>query len=404
MRPMGLMRLMRLMGLMGLMGLISGCSSEQEPPEEPKPEVKETAIAFSGNMTEEEVTRATTPLEEITNTFKVWGYKNDGYENDEYTSYQQVISEYVVNWTANTAGTTTSNTNDWEYVGQGDDQSIKYWDWSAKAYRFFGYAPGKETAAVHEDPSDTSSPIVTPAVEPATVTAIGGLPIDVPTAEQVTLTASIDGSTEATRDAAPYFTELWYSTGALPDYAGKEFGKPVELRFIKPFAKVRFIFTSSDGLSINRSLIDDISFHPSDGSNVPTKGSITVSYPLKGSTKEAWITTATGGEKSLYIDYYEPTGETPDPTLTTYPNQPQHWYYVLPALTQGSYTVEASVDHKQVQTATVPANFMSWKPGYEYTYKFKITHEGQVTFELVQVAINNWTQGGEPKDKIVYNW
>ena len=106
----------------------------------------------------------------------------------------------------------------------------------------------------------------------------------------------------------------------------------------------------------------------------------------------------------MYIDYYEPTGATIDPTLTTYPNQPQHWYYVLPALTQGSYTVEASVDHKQVQTATVPANFMSWKPGFQYTYVFKITKTGEITFDLVQVAINNWTQGGEPKDKIVYNW
>ena len=402
----GAMRLIGLVGLIGLMGLVGACSSGQVPEPE-KPEPLQTVIAFSANQQEqEEVTRAATPLEDLSTTFQVWGYKDYEYKEGEntLTSYQLVMSDYVVNWTANTAGTTTSNTHDWEYVGQGDDQSIKYWDWSAKAYRFFGYAPGKGTAAVHEDPSDTSSPIVTPAVEPATVTAIGGLPIDVPTAEQVTLTASIDGSSEATRDAAPYFSELWYSTGALPDYAGKEFGKPVELRFIKPFAKVRFIFTSSDGLSINRSLIDDISFHPSDGSNVPTKGSITVSYPLKGSTKETWITTATGGEKSLYIDYYEPTGETIVPTLTTYPNQPQHWYYVLPALTQGSYTVEASVDHKQVQTATVPANFMSWKPGFQYTYVFKITKTGEITFDLVQVAINNWTPGGEPKNKIVYNW
>ena len=368
--------------------LLTSCSSEQV--QEPKPEVKGTAIAFSGNLTEEEVTRAETALEDITHTFYVWGYKNDGYENDEYTSYQLVIPGYAVNWVANTAGTTTSNSHDWEYVGQGTDQTIKYWDFTAKAYRFFGYAPGKATAD--------------PATEPVTVTAIGGLPIDVPTAEQVTLTADIDGSTEATRNAAPFFSELWFSTGNQELYSDKLFGKPVQLRFIKPFAKVRFIFTSSDGLSINRSSIDDISFHPSDGSNVPTKGSITVSYPLKGSTKETWITTATGGEKSLYIDYYEPTGETTDPALTTYPNQPQHWYYVLPALTQGSYTVEASVDHKQVQTATVPANFMSWKPGFQYTYVFKITKTGEITFDLVQVAINTWTPGGEPKDKIVYNW
>ena len=141
----GAMRLIGLVGLIGLMSLMSACSNEPEPVE---PEPLQTAIAFSGNMQEqEEMTRAATPLEEISTTFHAWGYKNDGYENSSYTSYQLVMSDYTVNWTNNSAYTTTSNTNNWEYVGQGDDQSIKYWDWSAKAYRFFGYAPGKGTAA-----------------------------------------------------------------------------------------------------------------------------------------------------------------------------------------------------------------------------------------------------------------
>ena len=379
--------------------LVWACSSDPTPePQEPeKPEVKEIPIIFSGNMSQEdEVTRASTsPLEEITTTFKVWGYKNYDYEAPNYTSYQQVISEYVVNWVENTAGTTTTNSHDWEYVGQGDDQPIKYWDFKAKAYRFFGYALGKGTAGP-------------PAIEPATVTALGGLPKDVHTATEVTLTADIDGSTENTRKAAPYFSEMWYSTGALPDYAGKEFGKPVELRFIKPFAKVRFIFTSSDGLSINRSSIDDISFHPTDNSNVPTKGKITAVYPLKGTAiSETWQTSVKGGVKSLDIDYYEanPSLDPPpgDELPTTYDNSPLHWYWVLPALTQGSYTIEVSVSGRQVQTAVVPAEYMSWKPGYEYTYKFKITQEGQVTFELVQVALNGWNEA-DPEDHSVFNW
>ena len=377
MRPMGLMRLMRLMrpmrliGLMGLMGLISACSSEQEPPEEPKPEVKETAIAFSGNMTEEEVTRSTTPLESITNTFKVWGYKNDGYENDEYTSYQQVISEYVVNWVENTAGTTTTNSHDWEYVGQGDDQTIKYWDFSALAYRFFGYALGKGTAGP-------------PAIEPATVKALGGKPIDVPDATQVTFTANIDGSTDATLDAAPYFSELWFSTGALPTYSDKQFGKAVQLRFFKPFAKVRFIFISSDDITITNSDLSDISFHPTDNSNIPTKGNITAIYPLTGTeTKVSWLTSVKGGVKDLTV--------------------PDVWHNVLPALNQGPYTMEVSVAGKQVQTAVVPASYMIWKPGFEYTYLFKITKAGEVTFDVVQVAISNWNES-DPVDRSVHNW
>lgn len=408
MRLMRLMRPMRLIGLIGLMGLMGGCSSEQVPPEEPKPEVKETAIAFSGSVAEEEeVTRAETPLESNATTFYVWGYKNDGYNNEtsEYTSYQLVIPGYAVNWVANTAGTTTSNSHDWEYVGQGDDQTIKYWDFKAKAYRFFGYALGG-AAAVHADPEDPESDIVTPAIEPDAVTALGGLPKDVHTATEVTLTADIDGSTENTRKAAPYFSEMWYSTGALPDYAGKEFGKPVELRFIKPFAKVRFMFMFSDGISFTRKDLSNISFHPTDNSNVPTKGKITAVYPLKGTAiSETWQTSVKGGVKSLDIDWYEDDSSvTPGDELpTTYDNSPLHWYYVLPALTQGSYTIEVSVSGKQVQTAVVPAEYMSWKPGYEYTYKFKITQEGQVTFELVQVAINGWNEA-DPEDHSVFNW
>lgn len=371
---------------------LTSCSSEQE--QEPKPEVKETAIAFSGNLTEEEVTRAETALEDITHTFYVWGYKNDGYNEgtSQYTSYQLVIPGFTVNWVANTAGTTTSNSHDWEYVGQGTDQTIKYWDFTAKAYRFFGYALGTATTD--------------PATEPATVTAVGDSPVDVPTATEVTLTADIDGSTEATRNAAPFFSELWFSTGNQELYSDKLFGKPVQLRFFKPFAKVRFMFMFSDGISFTRKDLSNISFHPTDNSNVPTKGKISAAYPLKGTAiTQTWITSVKGGVKSLDIDWYEanPSYTPGDALPTTYDNSPEHWYYVLPALVQGSYTIEVSVSGRQIQTAVVPAEYMSWKPGYEYTYKFKITEAGEVTFDLVQVAINGWNEL-TPVDHSVHNW
>ena len=114
---------------------------------EPTPTEKQTAISFSGTLPEENtVTRAATGLEEVLTgdkTFQVWGYKNDAYDDatTSYTSYQAVMPNFTVNWGANTAYTTTSNTDDWEYVGQGDtpdEQTIKYWDFDAKAYRFFG--------------------------------------------------------------------------------------------------------------------------------------------------------------------------------------------------------------------------------------------------------------------------
>ena len=65
--------------------------------------------------------------------------------------------------------------------------------------------------------------------------------------------------------------------------------------------------------------------------------------------------------------------------------------------------MEVSVAGKQVQTAVVPASYMIWKPGFEYTYLFKITKAGEVTFDVVQVAISNWNES-DPVDRSVHNW
>ena len=46
---------------------------------------------------------------------------------------------------------------------------------------------------------------------------------------------------------------------------------------------------------------------------------------------------------------------------------------------------------------------MIWKPGFEYTYLFKITKAGEVTFDVVQVAISNWNES-DPVDRSVHNW
>jgi hypothetical protein len=54
------------------------------------------------------------------------------------------------------------------------------------------------------------------------------------------------------------------------------------------------------------------------------------------------------------------------------------------------------------KTAVVPAEYMSWKPGYSYTYIFKITEDGGVEIDLVQAAVTAWTE--LVNDHTVYNW
>ena len=93
------------------------------------------------------------------NTFVVEGTK--GSEAETYPSATVVFDNYVVKYVANTAGTTESNTNNWEYVGQSHDaigtnntsqigrtvseQTIKYWDYSTNQYDFIAYSTGTKT-------------------------------------------------------------------------------------------------------------------------------------------------------------------------------------------------------------------------------------------------------------------
>lgn len=68
----------------------------------------------------------------------------------------KVFDNYQVEWKANTAGTTSDNTNDWRYEGldftalnktavAGGKQTIKYWDYSQPQYDFIAYSIGKNT-------------------------------------------------------------------------------------------------------------------------------------------------------------------------------------------------------------------------------------------------------------------
>ncbi len=375
---------------------------------EPTPPQQLMPISIVGDLqSERQETRAgERGLEEVLTgekKFKLFGYKNDAFEAPNYTSYQVVMPNFDVCWIANSAYTTNSNTNDWEYVGQGTDQDIKYWDFGAKAYRFFGYAMGNATAS--------------PATSPAVVSLPDGYPTGTSTtATSVAFSATVDASSEATIAAAPYFSQLWFSDGNPANYPDRIFGQPVQLKFLKPFARVRFMFTFVNDLSFGREKLSNIRFYPTrplGASTTPvinTAGTVTVTYPLKGSeTVETWTTSAvTASLPAFTIDYYEtpspmPTGHPVDGQSTTWPNSPQKWYTVLPNTAQGSYTLEVAVVSNEVKTAIVPAEYMQWKPGFQYTYKFKITETGGITMDIIQVAINDWTNR-QSSQHTVYNW
>lgn len=348
----------------------------------------QTAISFNGQQEEERVVsrgtsrRAGTPLSETATQFKVWGYKNMSYSAGSYGDLQTVFPGYIVNWSANSAASTTSNSNGWEYVAQqesGDEQTIKYWDWSATAYRFF---------AVTGSPTH----VFTESNGPHTFTfAANASPVR---AGEGTAEEKIAANIAET----PYFTRLWFSTGNVADYPDKQFGKPVQLEFLKPYARVRFLFKYSyaqEGVRLKKN-----EFKPTDGTKIARKGSVTVTYPLTGiQTKESYSVTKNpspteGEELDAFTEEYIPEGT-------------EKWYTVFPALTQDSYTMSVWMNSDNVlqpatRTAVVPAEYMTWLPGYSYTYIFKITEQGGVEIDMVQSAVTPWTELAN--DHAVYNW
>lgn len=348
-------------------------------PDEPDNNV---AILFSASHeADTDVTRSESPLESKVKSFIVYGYKNSG---ADYSGVQKVFPGYIVKWYNHTENTTTTNTDGWEYVNQQPDdgvtpeQTIKYWDMSATAYRFFGVAKG-DGEYVAQEITD------------------GGQP------KEFKLSFDLDATSEAGVNAAPYFSKLWFSTNNYEVYPDREFGKPVRLLFLKPFARVRFMFTQSNPKAVL--LLENKSFGPKSVATIIDKCKLTVTYPLKGT-----------GSQPNDVELYEITGPDPEevtdpPTVTEpqgvtaftedYSETVQRWYNVYAPQNLGVFTLKVTVNGA-IKEVDVPAEYMKWEPGYQYTYVFKITDMGGVEIDLVESAFSIWNeiQGST----VIHNW
>lgn len=344
-------------------------------PVDPDPEV---AILFSASeQVESDVTRAATPLEEKVQKFTVYGYKNKTSE----TNPQLVFPGYIVKWIEKSANTTTSNTNDWEYVNQqpigaSEQQTIKYWDWESSAYRFFGHTAENAVESVSESQDATN-------IESGAVVLGNAVDANDASIKYRTLSFKADGSNP---DASPYFSSLWYSTGTYPD---PEYGKPVQLTFAKPFARVRIIIKKSKEDAAL--LLENMSFKPYEPQQqgetlIVTAGTFKVSYPVSGSaTQESFSIENPTGIDAFTVEYTE--------------NNPR-WYTVI-AKSQGPYALYIEVNGEP-RNVVLSAEYMNWQPGYQYTYTFKITEEGGVEIGTVQTAYTDWEK--VEKEHEVHNW
>ncbi len=383
------------------------CSSEQDKPEtpEPKPNV---GIAFGGanGIWQDAPTSRSgeTGLETLFKSFRVWGYKNYAATPN---SPQVIMDGYQVNFTLSSAGTTESNTADWEYVGlthpkHSTTQTIKYWDYSASNYRFFAYTPAgaditpvssaDKNSASSTDKSSASSADNTSAPSEASTSTLEDV-FQIPFAY----------SEDSTATSVPYISDLWFSDNTD---ATSPYGKCVTLRFSPLIAKVRFKFTypaNTKRVTITNILFGDSRFIKNTSSaDTPLKGTITATYPLTETPTSytpsfAWKSSAETDAKGflgLTIPYEE---ESDAIHILQNKNLYNKWYYVPPfniaKYTQGAYTISAIIDGNKT-LATVPAEYMQWKAGYQYTYIFKITETGSL-IAFSKLEVEEWLPGKE---------
>lgn len=357
--------------------LFSCAESGQEEPDVPTQpeEPKGVSISFGGNSgtwQDAPTTRANkeTGLETISKTFKVWGYKTTG---GNYTSgfdqSQNVMNGYTVNWTQQTANTTSSNTADWEYVGIAN-QTIKYWDYSATSYRFFAYsiptAAGNITAPFFSGPSTTEGS----------------------TYLHASFSIPFNYDKDATNVSTPYISNLWLSDNQ--NFENRKYGACVKLTFAPIITKVRFKFNYQAESQVS---ITNISFRNVNNAPSPTSGNIIINYPITGMDTQAsyiWETTGTETEPINLTIPYEEEGDLNHQTTTR-----KKWYFVPPlgdskTTQQSAYIITADINGKKA-TATVPTEFMQWKAGYQYTYIFKITEAG-TNIAFTNMQVEKWVE------------
>lgn len=351
--------------------LLSCSSSEQDHPVIPEPQYG--SISFGGNSgswQDAPISRAgETGLETIATSFRVWGYKNTGgNKTSGFTNPQNVMNGYIVNWTQ------TEGTGSWEYTGIENEelkttQTIKFWDYSATCYRYFAFSPANAkvtTTLLSEDGSTANN---------------------LNTATQTSFSIPFEYKEDATSSTTPYISDLWLSDNQ--NFENRKYGACVKLTFAPIITKVRFRFNYLKDTKIS---ITDIVFKNINDELSPIKGNIIVRYPITGAETKAsynWKTTETGTEPIKFTIPYEE-----DTDLNHQATERKKWYYVPPLgdsnTPQGAYIITATIDGKK-STATIPAEYMQWKAGYQYTYIFKITEAGTV-ISFTNLQVEKWTE------------
>ena len=379
--------------------LLAGCASDAlvAPEETAEPLAEAEAIGFGS------IARAKTRVSHeesaalLGNKFWVYGTKTKG------TDVSPVFDNYLVEYTASSAGSTATNTHDWEYAGKvskkGAVQGVKYWDFSAERFDFVA-ATGLAADELIKNTTDGVRVNITD-VDAMTKIYVADRITATPTAQAATATTP---ATSAYKDVVQFqFRRLgaqmrigFYET--VPGYAVKDLifyfigapsgsrelgvgaafpkngkynvkyddatnaavvefaGATNELAFSGNFGKLDYTYSNTQEGIASKPYLD------LDGTSTATQVKA-----FLGTTS----TNATYGKGTYTID------GTPDVVSAYKPILPYE-ENSLKMQIRVDYTLialDGSGDSIHVRDAwvSVPANYLKWKPNYSYTYLFKIS-------------------------------
>lgn len=345
------------------------------------------------------------------NNFVVLGYKGS---DTLSSSSVKVFDYYDVNYVANTAGTTESNSSNWEYVAQGvnglssvSSQTIKYWDFAKTQYDFIAFSKGQQSGTKTIDQLFT-------AVDLANLGT-----------KAYTVTGTLDELKEC------YIADLLTVYNTSENVAGQPSfpNGPVTPIFRKLQSKIRLAFYETiPGYSVKNVVFYDAAGAAADHPTVfatgktlavggDTEATMEISFPTIGKAKveaedynQAAIkfTTLSGtGEldSNVEFDDLDYTSKDLDEKTTgdiwlgrssntaTYAGENTEtndyaYTTVLPVGGQTGSVLNIKVDYTLESidgsgeeitvhgaTAQVPAIYTAWQPNYAYTYIFKISDQ-----------------------------
>lgn len=404
---------------------LASCSSDDFLGENPgTAQNATTAINFGGEAGK--ITRATknegTPAEMLDGQFKVYGVKKD-----KGAIFRKVFVNYSV-WN-DAANNTTSNTNGWEYVGKNgdknlgtgnikltDDQTIKYWDYSASEYHFVAGSP--INAFTYNTPLDPTTGFK---IKSATISGLAGH-----------INANPDGQKLETY---PVYV-------AKPKIVKKDnYKEAVKFEFIRQQAMVRVgLYETIPGY-----FISEIKFYTADKTTTSNNVILTSAKAdyfvggsdVKGTINYDWTTPSytytydanLKKSQNWYAGYFTPHNAlattSTDAVATLYGKDKDMsdagYFTVLPTpletdpkpiLIKCDYTLTSDDGYGEVinvtgATAAIPAAYSKWEANTRYTYLFKISDNTNgytgddptkaglfpITFDAVVAKVEDKTQG-----------